>query len=328
MRLQKGIILVLLSLMFLSACTSNDAKQPESTVTPLATSVATPAITPKPTEVVEEISQLSKEQQAIVSALEEALENAKVTNNLQFYSSSQSQWYSKSYDGLDTPLLDLYYSNYFGNVQRDTGNGLVEIYSSQTTYDITDEYNHVLIDDFEIVYDYYLSKDLGLFYSERDENNWFNGDLPDDFKTVGHLEELILFFLQYPEFITINEFIIEGDTPEDGEYRELILNLPTEELVSNYSLFSENFFTGTFANEYEDQTFYFVSPELNYYYLSLTLDDKNRISSFFLDLETTQLESDDKYLVTDSMYFSYDDSVDIPVITIPKEVIRIAAENE
>lgn len=326
---QKSIIIACLSLILLSACSSNSANQPVHLPTEAPSSVAA---TPTPSTVAEETetsSQLIVEELEAVSYLKKALDITKDIDKVQYYQGSNVLTYYTSYDDSATPLLDMYYSTNFGNMQREPANAFVESYLSSYLFDNTNEDDPYTLEEYIRTSDYYVSKDLGIFYSDKDEHNWFSDDVPNNLKTVGHVEDLISFFLQFPEQLTITDLPLEGDMEEQIKYKEITLNLTVEQFVEHTAFLIDNFFTGNYNTRHENQLYYVVSPEVKHHQISLTLDELNRISGLFVDMESTLYDEEDtRYIDTSYIYFSYEDQVDIPTIVVSEEVIASAASDK
>jgi len=327
MKLSVKLIIFTLCLCLVSACgnEANTTNTPSHNTTSNETTGQTNNTqqeAPKTTE--ETTSQLSEEQQEIVSALEAALAFTNKQNMVYFsYYNHISNYYK---DGTES----MTYTNDYGDMQRDPALVSLNGTMGYTEYQKNGE-NYDVVDEHSTGYTYYYSKDLGQFYNFEGDDSWHQSVLPDDFKTVGHIEDLISFFLQFPDQLSVTTESYESgfdgsDETEILEYRRINLDFSLNQFTENTVFLTKNFFSGNHFPDAElDSPYTIVSPELTNYSVSIILDEQNRVNEFYVFYET---EDFDKTMYTHfntmSVSFFYDQEF-LPIeIVIPDEVITNA----
>ncbi len=136
--------------------------------------------------------------------LQEALNFIRAVDRLNYNTNSSSIYNYLSYDDPSVRIVDGYYGTEDGTMNRNPSQAHIRGHTLSIT---TEEHEHVsdTVDERHSFFDYYLSKDLGLYYHYDDVGNWFREDLSDEFRTIEHIEEMLQFFMSYPEQLSVSE---------------------------------------------------------------------------------------------------------------------------
>ena|GEM_PF-4717157 len=316
---------ILLCLILLTACTNTNSTNSSNSLAPTTPSQVESLSTNAVSETPEAPPTPSEPE--VISVLKQASELTENINRLGFTSYSADVTNYFSYDENNIPLERVINSSYYGDMTRDSQVGHILIYDSVLEFDTSDPANYNLLEEYYVNYEYYTAKDLGLYYANMEDGMWFVDALSDEYKTIEHLEDLIAFFLQYPDQVELtryNGFSLEG---EEMELKSIELKLSNDQFVEHTSFLKNTYFNGSFdKSHYEDQTYYIMSTELVSYYVALVFDNKNNVVEYHVNFEGKPLEGgDEKYMNVLTVYFSYDAA---DPIVVPTEVIENATPHD
>lgn len=266
---------------------------------------------------------LSDEQQELVAALEAALAFTKQQDMVYFSQYENQENYNN--DGSSS----VYYSNHYVDMQREPA--VMQLNGSSGSADyVRNDDEFETVNDTSRSYQYYYSRELGQYYNYDGDDNWHWDTLSDDFKTVEHIEDLITFFLQYPDQLSLTIEPYEGgfeevDENQTMEYRRINLDFSLSQFVDHTVFLTKNFFTDNHDPIYASSPYDIVSPDLNNYSVSLLLDDQNRVNELYVTYETQDYDKTDyTHYYTLSVSFFYDEELLPLEIVIPDDVINNA----
>lgn len=319
------ILTMVLCFTLMTACTvelETDSTNSTSTNTTSANATSNTKQETAEKEIAEK-SNLSEEQQQLVASLEAALAFTKQQDMVYFSHYNNVETYNN--DGSSSS----YYYNDYADMQRQPA--IVSLNGSRGSVDyVKNGDNFETENEFSTSYQYYYSKEHGQFYNYEGEENWHRDTLTDDFKTVEHIEDLISFFLQFPDQLSLTIEPLEGgfeelDQNETVEFRRVNLDFSMNQFVEHTVFLTKNFFTGNHDPIYASSPYDIVSPDLNNYSVSLLLDDQNRVNELYVSYETQDYDKTEyTQYYTLSVSFFYDKDM-LPVeITIPDEVLNNA----
>ncbi|CAH1205499.1 hypothetical protein PAECIP111893_02360 [Paenibacillus plantiphilus] len=337
MKKMKVSVVVLCCFMIVSACTNdNAALQAPSTspnidqTAPSATpstgqSISSPKGNNKNETEVGDIAENKAEAEEMTGQpafqlLEEALINTISTESVMFHTSVTNEITTSQSANEDeaTELNQQYKYEFEGTMMREPDHTYIRTTINNLTYESKsdDPFYTNILDEYERTDDNYVLGDELLSHSNEGEDVWLKTTLGEAIQTIEYMEQLIAFFMRYPDQLSLSEH--EGKTSID-------LTLSKEQFANDVAILSSTIYNGTFEQEKYRNMLEISPQELQYQYVSILLDDTNHVSGYFVSYGMDDTEG---MRVSNLMMVDFTAHNAAAPITIPEGLVENARVTE
>lgn len=321
----KFLILLLLCMTILSACSNNEKKQSN---TGGSTATAQPNVNdsgtaePKLAAQANDKSDAAEDEDRLASSeesnlIQEALFNTMSVHSLSFSTKVEEiTTFASQADSVNDSEHAIY-STYSGTIERDPARASFELKRDVMSYELQAE-NLEMVDEYEQFFVDYFDEESRYGISSYDEV-WYKSDTTESFRTIERLEEIIEFYAEHSDNLSISDY--EGKISLD-------LELTPEQFADHIQLLTYTLFNGEYE-KFEYEHMYDIMPELlEYNYTSLILDDSNHVAGYFVSFGSKTMDGaeDDRY--TFFMMVSFTDLNEATAVVIPDEVVQGAVVSE